>query len=119
MRQANWCKTGGESPLKRRTSPPRFSASRASASVRASAKRRQRCVWAGPKSIESSWIGSAETVVPVEGNTGWTVKVRASRAPRCQRAQARTQVLYRDLGGLHFAPVVEPGPHEKGATRNS
>ena len=119
MRQANWCKTGGESPLKRRTSHPRFSASRASASVRALAKRRQRCVWAGPMSIESSWFGSAETVTPVEGNTGWTVRVRVSRAPRCQRTQARTQVLYRDLGGLHFALVVEPGPHGKGATRNS
>ena len=39
-RQANWHKTGGESPLKRRTNHPRFSASRASALVRVWAKRR-------------------------------------------------------------------------------
>ena len=64
-------------------------------------------------------LGSAEAVVPVEGNTGWTVTVRTSRAPRCQRTQARTHILFRDLGGLHFALVVEPGPHEKGATRTS
>ena len=40
VRQANWHKKGGESPLKRRTNHPRFSASRAWAPVRASAKRR-------------------------------------------------------------------------------
>ena len=39
-------------------------------------------------SIESSLIGSAEAVVAVEGNTGWTAKVRD--APRCQRTHART-----------------------------
>ena len=70
-------------------------------------------------STENSKHGSAETVVPVEGNTGWAVKVRASRAPRCPRTQARTHILYRDLGELHFALVVEPGPHEKGGTRTS
>ena len=37
MRQANWHKIGGESPLKRRTNHPRFSASRAWAPVRVSA----------------------------------------------------------------------------------
>ena len=40
VRQANWHKIGGESPLKRRTNHPRFFASRAWAPVRASAKRR-------------------------------------------------------------------------------
>lgn len=119
MRQANWHKTGGESPLKRRTNHPRFSASRALAPVRVSAKRRQRRVWAGLLSIETCGNGSAEAVDAAEGNTGWTGKVRDRRAPRCLGTQARTYVLCRDLGGLHFAPVVEPGPHEKGATRTS
>ena len=41
-------------------------------------------------SIESSMIGSAEAVVPAEGNTGSTAKVRCGRAPRCQRTHART-----------------------------
>ena len=117
--QANWHKISGESPLKRRTNHPRFSASRASAPVRVSAKRRQRCVWAGLWSIETYMDGSAEAVGAVEGKTGCTGKVRDSRAPRCRGTQARTYVLCRDLGGLQFAPAVEPGPHEKGATRNS
>ena len=60
-------------------------------------------------SIESSMIGSAEAVVAVEGNTGWTATVRDGRAPRCQRTQARTQILFRDLGGLHFTPGGRPG----------
>ena len=60
-------------------------------------------------SIESSMIGSAEAVVAVEGNTGWTAQVRAGRAPRCQRTQARTQILFWDLGGLHFTPGGRPG----------
>ena len=119
VRQANWHKTGGESPPKRRTNHPRFSASRALAPVRVSAKRRQRRVWAELLSIETYMNGGAEAVGAVEGNTGWTGTVRDSRAPRCRRTQARTYVWCRDLGGLHFAPVVEPGPHEKGATRNS
>ena len=119
VRQANWHKTGGESPPKRRTNHPRFSASRAAALVRVSAKRRQRRVWAELLSIETYMNGGAEAVGAVEGNTGWTGTVRDSRAPRCRRTQARTYVWCRDLGGLHFAPVVEPGPHEKGATRNS
>ena len=70
-------------------------------------------------SIESSLVGSAEAVVAVEGNTGWTAKVRVSRAPRCQRTHARTYIWCWDLGGLGFALVVEPGPREKGATRTS
>ena len=40
VRQANWQKVGGESPLERRTNQPRFSASRASGTVRGQAKRR-------------------------------------------------------------------------------
>ena len=56
-------------------------------------------------SIENSKLGSAEAVVPVEGNTGWTVTVRTSRAPRCLRTQARTQILSRDLGGLALSPT--------------
>ena len=41
-------------------------------------------------------------------------RVRGWRAPRCQRTQARPYVLRRDLGGLHSAPAVEPGPQRKG-----
>ena len=42
-------------------------------------------------------------------------RVRGWRAPRCQRTEARLYVLRRDLGGLHSAPAVEPGPQRKGA----
>ena len=56
-------------------------------------------------SIESSLIGSAEAVVAVEGNTGWTAKVRDGRAPRCQRTHARTYIWCRDLGGLGLSPA--------------
>ena len=54
---------------------------------------------------KNSLLGSAETVVPVEGNTGWTAVVRASQALRCPRTQARTQILSRDLGGLALSPA--------------
>ena len=56
-------------------------------------------------SIESSLIGSAEAVVAVEGNTGWTARVRGSRALRCQRTHARTYIWCRDLGGLALSPA--------------
>ena len=56
-------------------------------------------------SIESSLIGSAEAVVAAEGKTGWTDRVRGSRAPRCQRTHARTYILCRDLGGLALTPA--------------
>ena len=60
---------------------------------------------------------SAETVTAVEGNTDITAMVRGWRAPRCRRTHARSYVLRRDLGGLHSAPAVEPGPQREGGFR--
>ena len=65
-------------------------------------------------SIESSLIGSAEAVVAVEGNTGWTAKVRDGRAPRCQRTHARTYIWCRDLGGLTLSPARAGALWERG-----
>ena len=45
-------------------------------------------------------------------------RVRGWRAPRCRRTHARSYVLRRDLGGLHSAPAVEPGPQREGGFRN-
>ena len=62
-------------------------------------------------------VWSAETVTAVEGNTDITATVRGWRAPRCRRTHARSYVLRRDLGGLHSAPAVEPGPQREGGFR--
>ena len=105
MRQANWHKIGGESPLKRKDQPSTFLrepcvGTREGVGEASVAVRMGRLL-----SIESSWFGSAEAVIAVEGNTGWTAKVRDGRAPRCQRTQARTYILCRDLGGLALTPA--------------
>ena len=68
-------------------------------------------------SIERVNVWSAETVTAVEGNTDITAMVRGWRAPRCRRTHARSYVLRRDLGGLHSAPAVEPGPQREGGFR--
>ena len=44
--------------------------------------------------------------------------VRGWRTPRCRRTHARSYVQFRrDLGGLHSAPAVEPGPQREGGFR--
>ena len=113
VRQANWHKIGGESPLKRKDEPSTFLrepcvGAREGVGEASVAVRMGRLL-----SIESSLIGSAEAVIAVEGNTGWTVTVRGSRAPRCQRTHARTYVLCRDLGGLVLSPARAGASWEK------
>ena len=100
MRQANWHKIGGESPLKRKDEPSTFLrepcvGTREGVGEASVAVRMGRLL-----SIVSSMIGSAEAVIAVEGNTGRTDRVRGGRAPRCQRTHARTKIWCRDLGGL-------------------
>ena len=75
------------------------------APARVQAKRRQRCVRAELWSAAKYDIWSAETLYSVEGNTGRASMVRTDRAPRRRRTQARTYVIYRDLGGLRVVPV--------------
>jgi len=50
-------------------------------------------------------VRDAEAVLSVEGSIRLTDMARWDGIPRCQRTQARTYALHRDLGGLHAIPL--------------
>ena len=75
VRQANWPRSGGGSPLVAKViTRPCHSPSRAVVPVRGRAKRRQGCMWVGLLSDEIVVIRSAETVYAVEQNRTALVK---------------------------------------------
>ena len=60
---------------------------------------------AGLLSTERIIVRDAEALFKVEGNIRPTDMARRVGIPRCQRTQARTYALHRDLGGLHVIPL--------------
>ena len=70
-------------------------------------------------SIESSMIGSAEAVVAVEGNTGWTAQVRAAGLRGVKEPRHVRKSCSGTWEGFISPRGVAPGSHEKGVTRNS
>ena len=54
---------------------------------------------------EKSMVRDAETLSMVEGSIRTADSGVAVGIPRCQRTQARTYALHRDLGGLHVIPL--------------
>ena len=118
MRQANWHKIGGESPLKRKDEPSTFLrepcvGTREGVGEASVAVRMGRLL-----SIVSSMIGSAEAVIAVEGNTGRTDRVRGGRAPRCQRTHARNVNLVSGPGRACSLPGESRGLVGKEESRN-
>ena len=100
MRQANWRRGKGESPLERRMSRSTIhrepcSGTREGAGEASVAVRVGRVL-----SVENDMVRSAEAFLMVEGNIGCAAMARRSRTSRRLRPQARTYTPRRDLGGL-------------------
>ena len=106
VRQANWQKVGGESPLERRTNQPRFSASPCVGHREGSGEASVAVHVGRLMSIETTVFWSAEAFRSAEGNTGGLAMVRGRRAPRCPRPHARMKAFCRDLGDLWSALTI-------------